>query len=441
MELLEGLTLKQAIAGKSFATGELLDVGIQITEGLEAAHEEGIIHRDIKPANIFITTRGQTKILDFGLAKLSSTNSPRSRAGEGGAHAPGEGISPQDTPTATALDPNLSRTGVAMGTASYMSPEQAEGKKLDARTDLFSLGAVLYEMATGKQAFGGDTTATIRDAILNRTPVSPARLNPDLPAELARIISKALEKDRNPRYQHASDVRTDLERLKRDTSSVIASLIQQHKAVAIGSVAVVAQVALAWFLLHRPPKPSADLTQKRLTFNSSDNPVQGDAISSDGKYLAYSDPAGIHVKLLSTGEERTIPRPAGVPADAYWVPDSWFPDGTQLLADTQEPNGRHGIWKVSVLGQSPRELREGAVGFEVSPDGTRIAFCSGTSDVVREIWVMGSQGTTRKRCSPWEKMNGSAASIGRRTDSAWRTSGRRVVLKGLNSRRRLKPLT
>ena len=146
---------------------------------------------------------------------------------------------------------------------------------------------------------------------------------------------------------------------------------------------VAALVALAWFLLHRPPKPSAELTQKRLTFNSSENPVQSAAISPDGKYLAYSDPAGIHVKLLSTSEERLIPRPAGVPASAYWVVDSWFPDGTQLLADAYEPGGHKSMWTVSVLGQSPRELREGASGFEVSPDGTHIAFSPlGASDTL-----------------------------------------------------------
>jgi eukaryotic-like serine/threonine-protein kinase len=178
-------------------------------------------------------------------------------------------------------------------------------------------------------------------------------------------------------------------------SQVIAGLVTRHKKAAIGAVAVlVALAGLAWYLLRRPPKPSAELTQKRLTFNSSENAVQSAAISPDGKYLAYSNPAGIHVKLLSTGEERLIPRPAGVPASAWWLVASWFPDGTQLLADTWEPGGRQGVWTVSVLGHSPRELREGAWGREVSPDGTHIAFTpqSGASGYVREIWVMGSQG-------------------------------------------------
>jgi DNA-binding winged helix-turn-helix (wHTH) protein/Tol biopolymer transport system component len=177
-------------------------------------------------------------------------------------------------------------------------------------------------------------------------------------------------------------------------SVIIAILIKRHKKAAIGSAAVVAAlVALVWFLLHRPPKPSAELTQKRLTFNSSESPVESDAISPDGKYLAYSDPAGIYVKLLSTNEERLIPRPGGVPADAYWHLDSWFPDGARLLADANQRGGHKSMWTLSVLGQFPRELREGASGFGVSQDGTHIAFGRiGKSGYVREIWVMGSQG-------------------------------------------------
>jgi serine/threonine protein kinase/Tol biopolymer transport system component len=432
MELLEGQTLRERLENTKFenrnskfgpgalAVGELLELAIQIADALDAAHSKGIVHRDIKPANVFITSRGVPKILDFGLAKLTvgaSGARPLEKAERRSAL--------QETPTLS-LDPeHLTSPGAAVGTVAYMSPEQARGEEVDTRTDLFSLGAVLYEMATGRQAFGGATSATVFTAILRDQPPRPSQVNPESPAELDRIIDKALEKDRSLRYLHASESRGDLKRLRRDTDSgravaamsssppavgtplgpaaalgtsavgtpplqgdssdsqVIAGLVKRHKkaviAVMAAGVVIAAALIYAFYRAARlRPAPPAALEFTRVT-GSGD--VQQADISPDGKYVAYvRETAGkqsLWLKQLATDSDVQI---ATLGQDKSFGL-AFSPDGSYVYFEREQRHTESGdLYQVPSLGGTPRKvLKEISGPPAFSPDGQRVAFVRTTT--------------------------------------------------------------
>jgi serine/threonine protein kinase/dipeptidyl aminopeptidase/acylaminoacyl peptidase len=408
MELLEGQTLRELISKAVIAaTGEraqmaperLLDIAIQITEGLDAAHQKGIIHRDIKPANIFVTTQGQVKILDFGLAKPGAAfGIAAEELSEDHTHEP-----PMQATEGALIDHSLTRTGKAMGTAGYMSPEQVRGEQLDARTDLFSFGLILYEMTTGLRAFSGDTAAILKEAILNHMPAPVRELNPTVSPRLEQVINKAMEKDRELRYQDVSEIRADLDQL-----------IPRNKPKSTGvrwGLAVGGATALLlfagvglWWVKRQPsiPRVLPALKQRQLTANTNDNPVWDEVISQDGTLLSYSDNKGLHVKSIATGDNKTLETPEALKGmRVQWATGPWFHDGTRFLVTAMAAGRRPSTWVFSLVGGAARMLRDDADTQEISPDGSLLAFTTNPGKIGdRELWVMDSNGEHARKL--WE---------------------------------------